>query len=138
MTILEKISEDINLARRAKNKVEVVLLSTILGELQRNPKKLTSDEDIVKALSSYVKGLAEKARHFLEKDKRQPILDEIELIKGRYLPKQMEYDDLLKLITENSFDSVKDMMLFLTNHQKETGILIDRSDAKEIFDSIKI
>ncbi len=138
MTILERISADINLARRSQNKVEVILLSTVLGELQRNPKKLSTDEDVVKALSSYVKGLSEKARHFLEKDKRQPILDEIEIIKGRYLPKEMAYDDLMTLITENSFESVKEMMAFLTNHQKETGLLIDRSAAKEIFESTKI
>jgi uncharacterized protein YqeY len=138
MTILEKISADITAARRNQNKVEVILLTTLLGELQRNPKKLNTDDDVIKALSSYVKGLNERARHFIEKDLRQPILDEIALIKERYLPKQMEYDDLLKLITENSFSNVKEMMAFLSNHQKETGLLIDRAAAKQIFEDTQI
>jgi len=137
-TILERIRMDINTARVAQNKVELILLSTLLGELQRNPKKLEKDEDVIKALSSYVKGLTEKARHYLGKDKYQSILDEIDIIKGRYLPKEMSYDDLLALITQNSFESVKEMMAFITNHQKETGLLIDRSAAKEIFESTQI
>lgn len=139
MTILERIALDIQNARFAKNKLEVVLLTTILGELQRSPKKITTDDAVIKALTTYIKGLNERVRFYVEESSRKRIYDEIDLIKERYLPRELEYEKLVDLVSSkiDEFSEVKELMQFLSKYQEETGLNVDRAAARTIFTDLK-
>lgn len=133
MTILEKITADILAARLAKDKEQLQILITLKGELERGQQKVTSDEDVIKIIRAYLKSLNDKTKVIQNEDYIQKLKNESDTISS-YLPPELSYDQLLQLLSEQQFDSIKECMAFVNKYQKEHDILINRSDVKTIYD----
>jgi len=136
MTILERLNADIVNARLAKNKTELSLLITLKGELERG-NKITKDEDVILAIKRYLNGLVEQLKQVSNIEFKEKLTHEMEVIRSRYLPRELSYDELLDILSNEQFDNIGQCMAFVNKYQKENGILINRGDAKNIFDSLQ-
>ncbi|WGH49572.1 hypothetical protein [Alishewanella phage vB_AspM_Slickus01] len=140
MTILTRLQDDIKTARVLKNKRMLEILTTLKGEIERgqNAKKQKNenDEDVIIAIRSYVKSLNENISKLDESTRKEDAIYELSIVK-QYLPVELTFDQLLVVLGEQQFDTIKDCMQFVTQYQKTTGTLINRADAKTIFESLK-
>lgn len=103
MGLLEKIKKDRLLALKSKNSFKATKLGNIVGLVQNEmsrPKHGSEDEETVKALNKFIKGIDEtldKAGDKLTEGQRD-LLDFEKVVLQSYLPKQLNADQLENII----------------------------------------
>ena len=127
MNLLNRIKSDASLALKAGEKERKLILSTLIGEIQRletelvNGEKTWSDEQVIKTVSKMVESATS---------------EEIEII-SVYLPKMMTKEELTNFITkyivENNLTDKKDMGKVMAQLKPFTG----QYDGKEASNIVK-
>ena len=131
--LIDKIKKDSLSAMKDGNKEKKLILSTLIGEIQRKEPtiidnvKTWTDEQVIKVINNLV-----------ESNKETGKLDENEII-SIYLPTKKSVEEMKEIIvshiTENNYSGIKDMgkvMNFLSSNY--TGLY----DGKEISNIVKI
>ena len=131
--LINKIKKDSLSAMKDGNKEKKLILSTLIGEIQRKEPtiidnvKTWTDEQVIKVINNLV-----------ESNKETGKLDENEII-SIYLPTKKSVEEMKEIIvshiTENNYSGIKDMgkvMNFLSSNY--TGLY----DGKEISNIVKI
>ena len=131
--LIDKIKKDYLSAMKDGNKEKKLILSTLIGEIQRKEPtiidnvKTWTDEQVIKVINNLV-----------ESNKETGKLDENEII-SIYLPTKKSVEEMKEIIvshiTENNYSGIKDMgkvMNFLSSNY--TGLY----DGKEISNIVKI
>lgn len=132
MYLLEKIKNDSILALKEGDKEKKLILSTVIGEIQRNEPLIIND---IKTWSDDI--VLRIIKKLVEANKETGKLDENEII-SVYLPKMKTVEEMKTIvenhINENNYSGMKDMgkvMSYLSTNY--TGLY----DGKEISNIIK-
>jgi uncharacterized protein len=140
-TIHEQVKLDLKHARKTKNKFTLGVLTTLLGLLDLSAKvidniKIVSDEDSIKVIKSYIKGLEEissVARTTEEFETNQAEL----VILQSYLPKQLSVEDLQSEIENLAKTHTEFSIRSVMSHLKDNFAgLYDGKTATEIFKKV--
>lgn len=119
MKMLDKITEETKLAMKAKDKVRVLTLRTIVSEARNkailDKRKDVTDEDILSSINKNIKQRLDSIEQFNSAN-RQDLVDteqaELEILK-EFQPKQMSEEDIIalvdKVIVETSASTKKDL-----------------------------
>lgn len=102
--MLAKINEAILVARKARDKFKVKVLSTLKAELINNSKAKKPLQDM-RAVSGYAKKLEKAAQAFAKTDRYEDLLNEIMVIK-EFLPKPMAPERIKEKVKELFVDSI--------------------------------
>lgn len=115
MSILQRLKEELLQNRKTKNKTNVIILSTMIGEIQtlqsRDRTRELQDIDVIKLIDKSIQGLQE--RNAIRPS--DELLHEINLLNS-FLPKKLSENEIRRIKTENSFASAKELMPFLSKH----------------------
>lgn len=143
--LIEKIKADILVARKAKEKGKVTLLSTVLGEIvnqtnspNTNPKNLPIEEMAIQVINKFIKNNKETIKILRDKCKTSlVVVPETEnLILSDYLPKQMSEWELKAtiqdIITEQELTSPKQMGLIMKTLKEHHNGLYDGKLASQL------
>lgn len=101
--IYNAIQEDLMKFRLAQEKEHVIMVSTILGEIQRDPKKEYGDSSCLKVIRKMISNM---------KDVGQYAEWEMDYLK-KFLPVMLTETDYVAIISEQEFNSIKDYMSYL-------------------------
>lgn len=103
--LLNDILEDIKVAMKAKDKLQVVALRTLHSDIKNvgiNTGKDITDEIVIDVISKTLKQKNDSVEQFL-KGNRQDLVDAEEakaVFYQKYLPKQLSEDEILQLINQ--------------------------------------
>lgn len=99
MTIYEQINKDLMIARKAKNKEDILILSTLKGELGRKcdgkPETL-SDKDIVSTIKKTISTIEDNMNISNDMSHEREIV-----ILNTYVPKQMTHEEIESIINSS-------------------------------------
>lgn len=131
MNLLNKIKKDTSLALKAGKKEKKIILSTLVGEIQRlepevvDGEKTWTDEQVIKTVKKMVESCS---------------VEEIEII-SVYLPKMMTTEELRSFIStyivENKLSGMKDMGKVMGQLKPYTG-QYDGKEASTIVKSLLV
>lgn len=84
-----------------------VLINTIFGELDRLPHKNHTDEDCIKIIKKMIEGnkLVGSAETLSENE-----------VLEQFIPKQLNENEIKDIILKNSFNSIKDCMIYFKEY----------------------
>ncbi|MBC8427353.1 MAG: GatB/YqeY domain-containing protein [Proteobacteria bacterium] len=105
MTLIQKIKDDINTARRRGEKKKISILSTLYGKASAIGKnKETTDEECIKVIKRFIANNEEIIKIMIKRDP-VPIVTPIgaqfeNVILNDYLPKQMDTEELTTTIQD--------------------------------------
>lgn len=123
--LLEKIKADQLSARKAGNKLNAVLLTTLIGEATMIGKNAgnrdTTDEETNKVIVKFIKGIDESLNYIKNgtadslPDDRIVTLEKEKEVLEKYLPKQLTVDELKAIILKEFTDkpNVGQVMAYL-------------------------
>lgn len=122
MISLDQLRVKLNEARRAQNKMEVSVLSMLIGELTANAKmvngvKTITDLEVVAHLQKHLKKLHET---IAIKRKATPAIlaEDVEaLFVAKFLPTMLTEDELVSIIKENGFANMGAFMSWLKTNK---------------------
>ncbi len=104
MLLIDQIRSDMNLARKAGNKMESALLSVVLTDAEKigkdNGNRKTTDEEVVKVIKKIIESNEELWKICSEKNIPTISYQQENEILQRYLPKQLSEADLKVKIEE--------------------------------------
>ena len=114
MSIIAKLREQLLNARKSQNSKNVVILSTLVGDLQANAKliegqKVISDEDATSLIKKYIKGLDENLK--VKPDNKDALYEKQYL--ENFLPKQLTEDELSVIVQNSGLDNFGSIMKYL-------------------------
>lgn len=121
--LIDKIREDRDIARKNKDSDKVILLGTLIGEIERNPNKDFSDVAVIASVKKFLNNYDSFGY------KTPEIRKEIKIISS-YLPRQLSREELVSLKEADNFASIKDWMAYLKNNHAG---LYDGKMASEVF-----
>ena len=106
MSLRDKINNDIKESMKIKDKETLSVLRMVKGSIQLeeiSKKKELNDDDVISVISKQIKTRKDANSEF-EKGNRQDLIDknnaEISIL-NRYMPEQLESDEIEKIIDEN-------------------------------------
>ena len=137
MKLLQTLKDAQIQARVARNLVSANLYTTILGEVERNASKDTSDGSIVKVLIKMKESVLSVIQNTPTTDNRHQIaLQELTLIE-QHLPKELDNARLENIVTgfkvANPSAKMGELMKELQRIETEQGVLIDKKYASQVF-----
>lgn len=139
MAIYDQIKEALRLARITRSQRTLTFYSTLVGEIERNPKKDLSNDAVIKVIKKFIEGAQEVIRLKPDTDAALIAAQEVDLLTC-YLPKMVEESvlvDAIKLIKTNKPDAkIQDVMKYFSEFEKSTGLAIDKSVASRLFKQI--
>jgi uncharacterized protein YqeY len=131
MSLLERIKEAQVKARLDKNKSAAGALTVFLGELNRKDKKLTSDEDVTKALLTYTSGIRKQfgAMPYL---KTEEATNELALLES-FLPKRLTPEEIADIMGREKFETLSMAMKWFSMYEIKHGVIVDKTIVREMF-----
>jgi len=125
MTLQEKIVHDL---RMPNNKAIKKILRIVVGELQRQPKKELSDDEVVRIIRKLY-----KAEEELLDVGGKPTDPAFLVILGLYLPEEITEERIIEWINDNiDFSNIKNKMQAIGIVTKHFGSAVDGNIVKEI------
>ena len=118
-------------ARKENDAERSKLLTTILGEIQRSPKKVETDKEVITIVSQYIK----KIRNDIQKNPfkgQDTVLAEMDAVEKEFLPdNKLSHEQIKSLIDTLDDKSVRSVMPFLSKYEKQHDVIIDKAFAKQ-------
>lgn len=116
MSLLNIIKEDLNKARKAKDRISVTVLTTLYAEAAIKGKnkgnRVSTDTEVTETILKFTKNAKEMLSHLTDADDRAKFEDEIETYED-YLPTQLTTQELsdaiAKIVTANNIIIPKGM-----------------------------
>ena len=116
MSVLNDIKENLTIARKARDRVGITLLTTLYGEAsmkgKNNGNRESTDEEVVATVRKFIKNVKEVVEHTPSVIARKQLELEI-LVYEEYLPTQLTVqqlsDIIAKIITDNDISIPKGM-----------------------------
>ena len=121
MMLYSKIKADITQAFKAGEKNKVNLLKTLISDIQRNPQKNYSDQEVIKVIKQTVKRLEEAKKHLSNAK------EEIEILKS-YLPEEVGEAEILAYLKTIDFSKLKSPKMAIgiaKRHFEQLGKSVD-------------
>lgn len=115
MNIIEKIEQDIKVARKALNSETLVSLQTLLGAVQNLPKNKQNDDGVVSKIKSSLDSIDLMLAHLDKSDARVSKLEKEKILLSSYMPPApilLSREDTDSLIEQNGLSNIKDAMAF--------------------------
>lgn len=116
-TLLTKIKEDIKLFRKERNSVAVTTLQTLVGELETKEKNgvIIGDAEVISLINVFIKNNNSTLSMLSDQAKQMKLAGESILLNS-YLPKRLSNEEVKQIISENTFESIKEGMDFFRNN----------------------
>lgn len=115
-TLLQKIKEDQVAARKAGDKFEATVLTTLLGEAGPSGTQEVTDQDVQGTVVKFIKNIEGVIGFVHSSDTQAKMRREVEILE-RYLPKQLTEDELrvivVNYIKHHGCDTVGGVMKML-------------------------
>lgn len=122
-SLIDKIKKDQMECRKNKDTVNATFLTTLIGEIvmvgKNKGNRDTTDDEAMKVIEKFAKGVKESISYV----EKQNTPDKVEALKAelslyeKYLPKQLDADELKTIVTdlisELNVDSMKGMGLIM-------------------------
>lgn len=129
--LLERIKSEQLQARKDKDVERNKLLTMLIGEVQRSPTKVETDEEVIDLINAYIK----KIRKLIKDnpyDGQESVLAELEQVENEFLPNnKLSEDEIKALIDGLENKNVRVVMPFLSKYEKEHDVIIDKAFAKQ-------
>lgn len=115
--LLEKIKEDIKVFRKERKTHSVTSLQTLVGELNTKEKNglVITDADVISLINVFIKN-NNATLSALSDQGRQMALAAESILLNSYLPQRLSAADVQRIISENTFGSIKEGMDFFRNN----------------------
>lgn len=120
-TLYEEIKKDLNIFRMNRDELSTNMARVLLGEIQRDPKKDYSDENIIKIMRSIRK---------IQAKQKQPDYALISLIET-YLPLPLSSVEIIKWLDDNGYDKAE--ILKLKNPMQLIGMITKAFSDREVY-----
>ncbi len=131
MGLQRSISAELQVSIKNRDSVRTGAVRILIGEFQRQPEKVLSDEQVI----GIIKKLLKSERELLAVS-GQNTSDFIEVLEG-YLPKQASEDEIRKWIQENiDFSVFKNKMQAMKPIMAHFGSSVDGNTVKNILQTI--
>jgi uncharacterized protein YqeY len=131
MGLQQSISAELQVSIKNRDSARTGAVRILIGEFQRQPEKVLSDEQVV----GIIKKLLKSERELLAAS-GQSTSDFIEVLEG-YLPEQASEDEIRKWIQENiDFSGFKNKMQAMKPIMAHFGSSVDGNTVKNILQTI--
>ncbi len=131
MTLQEKIQSELQATIKAKDTARTGAVRILIGEFQRQPQKLLSDEQVI----AIIKKLIKSERELLT-SARQETSEFLTIMEG-YLPRQASREEISAWIAANiDFSAFGSRMQAMKPIMAHFGNTTDGNTVKEILQSI--
>ncbi len=131
MGLQQSISAELQVSIKNRDRVRTGAVRILIGEFQRQPEKVLSDEQVI----GIIKKLLKSERELLAVS-GQSTSDFIEVLEG-YLPKQASEEEIRKWIQENiDFSVFKNKMQAMKPIMAHFGSSVDGNTVKNILQTI--
>ena len=101
MSLLSRIKDDLNTARKAKDRIDIRVLTTLYSEAAKEGKdkgnRESTDIEVIKVVTTFIKNAKEMLGHLEDEDDKAVFEDEIETYQT-YIPPQMSKEELTSVI----------------------------------------
>ncbi|WP_298751981.1 GatB/YqeY domain-containing protein [uncultured Arcobacter sp.] len=129
MTLQEQIQKSLVNARKVKDSNTLSTMQVVVGEMQRLPKKVLNDDEVISLLKKIVANEQEKIDKYGKGDEKF-----IQIIND-FIPSELPEEDIIDWIKENiDFSSLKNKMQAIGIVTKNFGSLVDGKKVKEIIE----
>jgi len=136
MPLYDQIKEALKVARVTRSQQPLTLYSTLIGEIERDPKKNFSDDAVVRVIKKFIEGLNEIVKVKAGTDAALYAQQEINLL-SQYLPKMAPVEEMtriVKLLKDSNPDcKISDVMTYFDEFKKSTGLDVDKSVVSRLF-----
>ena len=136
MSLLIKIKNDMNLARKNGDKTKLPKLSTLIGEIQSKEANKTSeltDQETLSVIKKFINNLDETINILKEKNQDYSFLEQERQIYSVYLPKEMNQQEIEEFFGHlNSEMQMGQKMAALKKFAEENGVIYNGKLASEI------
>lgn len=116
--LLKQIKEDILKYRKERNNIAVTSLQTLIGELETKEKNgvIIGDAEVISLINVFIKNNNSTLSMLSDQSKQMKLAGESILLNS-YLPKRLSVEEVASIISENTFNSIKEGMdFFRTNY----------------------
>lgn len=131
-----KLTADLNAARIARNSGKVKLLSTLIGELQRDLQKHLPDEKVIKTIKKFIEGSQDMLKHSTNEELKVQAQYEISVLSD-YLPVAVSKEELEAIVagfkSANPDAEVSALMNMLKDFKAQSGKDVDMGLASKLF-----
>lgn len=107
MTLLGQIKDDLLKARKAQDRIDVQVLTTLYSEAAMKGKNAgnreSTDEEVISTVKKFIKNAKEMLEHIEDLDDRIKYEDEIDTYEN-YLPTQLKKGELKRIILQMKED----------------------------------
>jgi uncharacterized protein YqeY len=130
MAIIDQVTSDLMLARKSHKRLEVTILSTVLGDLKSraklvNGEKVVPDADAISYLDKYIKGLNETSQLSHEAVNTE----ELRIVE-RYIPQKLSAAAIRLIVEQHNFANLGEFMGYM---KKNHANLYDGKLAADIY-----
>lgn len=136
MPLYDQIKEALKVARVTRSQQPLTLYSTLIGEIERDPKKNFSNDSVVRVIKKFIEGLNEIVKVKAGTDSALYAQQEINLL-SQYLPKMAPVEEMtriVKLMKESNPEcKISDVMSYFDEYKKSTGLDVDKSVVSRLF-----
>lgn len=129
-TLYQRLLQDKDDARLAKTQTLLTFLSTMIGEVDRNPNKDQSNDAVVKVLLKAKEGAEFVLKHSPDNAQAKYEIKAIE----DYLPKYMTEAEVIETIKDAK--NLGEAMKAVNAAASASGKLVDRSRVKALFEGL--
>lgn len=140
MTLYERIKQDLLNARTMRDIANVTLYSTLLGDIERNPKKDYSDAAVTSVIRKFIAGSEEIVKLRTGSEAAAIATREISVL-SVYLPKQMETSQIAALMKTfkdiNPGCKINDVMNYFATTSANLGLAVDKSVVARLFKQVE-
>lgn len=115
--LLKQIKEDILKYRKERNNIAVTSLQTLIGELETKEKNgvIIGDAEVISLINVFIKNNNSTLSMLSDQSKQMKLAGESILLNS-YLPKRLSVEEVASIISENTFNSIKEGMDFFRNN----------------------
>lgn len=115
--LLKQIKEDILKYRKERNNIAVTSLQTLIGELETKEKNgvIIGDAEVISLINVFIKNNNSTLSMLSDQSKQMKLAGESILLNS-YLPKRLSAEEVASIISENTFNSIKEGMDFFRNN----------------------
>jgi uncharacterized protein YqeY len=132
MTIFQRIKDDRDNARKARDQFTVTTLSTIIGEIQ-NKVSSKSGKDVETETQKALKATIDACNELYSVKKNEKSLKEIEILE-MYVIKNMSTDEVKEILAKENFTQLKDVM----QHFKSLNVPVDMNEVRKLFQESQV
>lgn len=131
MTLQEKIQAELKVSIKAKDAARTGAVRILIGEFQRQPQKILSDEQVIAIIKKLIKSEKE-----LLASAKEETSDFLTIMEG-YLPRQASREEIVAWIAANiDFSTFANRMQAMKPIMAHFGSTTDGNTVKEILQNI--